>query len=268
MRKGKSRKRPLPEEGPATVARSWRETIAWKARDRTGSGGCGRSGGDRIPRARPDSHNDDDRRHQGPGRRSAAPCARGSAGRVLSADARHPRPPFEGSHNRREPHGVAGLDRHRPLLRADRLGRLVVRPAPEGQRRLLPRRPERRLDRHRRLDLHLEHRLRAHRRAGRPGRHHGAGHGPLGAARVGPDHAGRPVRALLLQVRGGDDPGVPGEALQRPRAVDPLLRLPGGLRLHQGQRDRVRRGGGLPGAAAQHLRHRPRTPSGSGPSPR
>ena len=50
----------------------------------------------------------------------------------------------------------------------------------------------------------------------------GHGDGALGTPRVVPDHAGRVVRAVLLQVRRPDDPAVPGEALQRPHPLDPL----------------------------------------------
>ena len=44
----------------------------------------------------------------------------------------------------RTQHALARLDRHRPLLRPHRLGRLVVRAEPEGQHGLLPGGPERR----------------------------------------------------------------------------------------------------------------------------
>ena len=63
-------------------------------------------------------------------------------------------------------------------------------------------------------------------------------------------------------------PRVSGKPLQRPHALDSLLRLAGGVRLHQGERDRLRRRDRLPGVAARHLRFARRTPSGSAPSPR
>ena len=62
------------------------------------------------------------------------------------------------------------------------------------------------------------------------------------------------VRAVLLQVGRPDHPGVPGTALQRPHALDSLLRLAGGLRVHQGQRHRLCRRDRVPGAAARHVR--------------
>ena len=63
-------------------------------------------------------------------------------------------------------------------------------------------------------------------------------------------------------------PRVPREAFRRPRPLDPLLRLAGGLHLHQGQRDRLCRGDRLPGALAGTPSARRRTPSGSEPSAR
>ena len=93
---------------------------------------------------------------------------------------------------------VMGLDRHRTLLRRhdmDSMGRL---PQEERDlRRLLPERPHRHMDCHRRIHFRIKHRIGTpHRpcRHRRLGRH---GPGPLGDTGLDDPHPGLGIRPLL-----------------------------------------------------------------------
>ena len=155
------------------------------------------------------------------------------------------------------------------LLRRAALRGMVGRPKEEGYgRRLLSRRAQPGLGRHRRIDLRVEHRLGAHRRTGRLGRHQRRRDGALRTARLVPAGAGVGVRAVLHAVDGVHDAGVPGAALQRRLAVRAVDRLADHVRHLEDRRRHLRRRrrvrGAAAGDAAEDRRHGTSTASGSG----
>ena len=151
----------------------------------------------------------------------------------------------------------------RALLRRARRRRLLGGvEEQEHRRRLLPGRPQPRLVDHRRLDLRVEHRLRARRRPrrlGRPGRRRD---GALRAARLVPAAARLGVRALLHALAGLHDAGVPGAAFLAGVALRAVDRLADHVRdLEDRGRHLRRRRRVLDAAArgaAQHRRPRDR----------
>ena len=128
------------------------------------------------------------------------------------------------------------------VLRAAAGIHVVVGPAePRHGGRLLPRRPQSRLGRGRRLDLRLEHRLGASRRPRRRRRDQRRGAGPLRTARLVSAGARLGDGAVLPAVRRVHDAGVPRAPLLAGGAHGPLAHLAGRLRADQDRRRHLRR---------------------------
>src|SRR5216117_561741 len=141
-----------------------------------------------------------------------------------------------------ETHEHAGLADRRRLLRRDR-GAHVLGPEATSRhrRRLLPGEPSPRLVRRGRVDLRVQHRLRASRGPGRRRSDERRGPGALRAARLVSARAGMGHGAVLRAHHGVHDARVPRAALLPRGALGALDHLARGVRADQTRRRHLRR---------------------------
>src|SRR5437762_2133730 len=141
-----------------------------------------------------------------------------------------------------ETHEHAGLADRRRLLRRDR-GAHVLGPetTPRHRRRLLLGEPPPRLVRRGRVDLRVQHRLRASRGPGRRRSDERRGPGALRAARLVSARAGLGHGAVLRTHHGVHDARVPRAALLPRGALSALDHLARGVRADQARRRHLRR---------------------------